>query len=454
MTEREILETIKESFNIANHVVVFEDIERKLSLVAPPKPFIFGKDRTLFLDLTILIGSRPIGVIEIKININFKQESLDQLKAYLDITKYRFGVLTDGNDAIIIDKYNNYRATDIAFKGVGSFIKNEISNVEYKTRLDKIKSNLRSKLTQSNIEEKELVELGHLYVDKINYSPFFNDYRFVDSYKSLSSKLESKFMLELLESNNIKRIYRYTGLQTAIKIVTESSYLMNGITGMNDISEITYADSVLRNTEENYETYHLNRIHNANRKFISCCSSEKDDLTMWRLYGDDSRGVCLEFQVKNEAIVDSEYFYLAKVSYANKDKTHPKLELLRIFVEGVSEAGEVFGMFNFDVWKHFFKPYEYHIEKEVRLLYFNNKNRHLSTEWNISSVNLITPFVKFTIDADFPLKLKKIIVGRNMTNLNMNFHQLKALTSVVNFGLGEMAGINVMKSNIKHYRSK
>ena len=52
--------------------------------------------------------------------------------------------------------------------------------------------------------------------------------------------------------------------------------------------------------------------------------SKKDDLNMWRLYGDDSKGVCLWYKVDDEL---PDHFFLAKVSYA-KNGTHAELSYL------------------------------------------------------------------------------------------------------------------------------
>ena len=81
----------------------------------------------------------------------------------------------------------------------------------------------------------------------------------------------------------------------------------------------------------------------------------------------------------------------------------------------------------FSVWQHFFKPYEYSVEHEVRLLFQNecqnqenndygsNHRPPFRRKWiHDSSYNIIAPIVTFDITSAnnaFPLVLDKVILG-------------------------------------------
>ena len=68
---------------------------------------------------------------------------------------------------------------------------------------------------------------------------------------------------------------------------------------------------------------------------------------MWRLYGDDARGVCLEFEVINGI----NGFVLAPIDYAEEKNKHESLDLLKKIIDLNVKFKEL------DKWKNFFKQY-------------------------------------------------------------------------------------------------
>ena len=95
--------------------------------------------------------------------------------------------------------------------------------------------------------------------------------------------------------------------------------------------------------------------------------TKKDDLGLWRMYGEDTKGVSLRYEV-NEPLPEG--FCLAKVSYAKRD-AHAELTYL---ASKLCKAlkGRSFEVSHLHSWLHFFKPEEYAMEEEVRLLYLNH----------------------------------------------------------------------------------
>ncbi len=156
---------------------------------------------------------------------------------------------------------------------------------------------------------------------------------------------ENDFFNKLLGCNSFTEIYRYASFDWFFSMIQNGKYRMCGIAGMNDPTEVDYFDKYVNNGVDKEKV--------DNNIFISSCCLLEDDLTMWRLYGDDAKGVCLTFKINCE----NENFVMSKVDYANKD-THRCLDIIKELInEGVFFK-------HLDRYKHFFKPYEYRIEKE------------------------------------------------------------------------------------------
>jgi len=87
------------------------------------------------------------------------------------------------------------------------------------------------------------------------------------------------------------------------------SHVMCSITCMNDKGETSYADKYV-----GYGAYanSTTSIKENNDCFIlSCCNKDMvDNLTMWRLYGNDGKGVCLEYDVDITKIDGKEFFFI------------------------------------------------------------------------------------------------------------------------------------------------
>lgn len=159
--------------------------------------------------------------------------------------------------------------------------------------------------------------------------------------------------------------------------------------------------------------------------FIMSCSTIKpnDSLTMWRLYGDDYRGVCIEYEVDGDKLGGD--YKLAKVSYGTSQDKHPELYFL-VNLQNQKIGDCRFKLRHFNVWKHFFKPHEYSDEKEVRLLVKNPKKQNY--KWILTSGNgIICPLIEFDSEKmkDLPLKLTRITLGGRNPEYNQNLNQLK-----------------------------
>lgn len=104
-----------------------------------------------------------------------------------------------------------------------------------------------------------------------------------------------------------------------------------------------------------WETYTTIKDNN-NSYILSCCASNKiDDLTMWRLYGQNAMGTCLVYDVKEE-FIDNDSFFFASVSYGQSEKKHEELDFIWKILRW-KKNGWKFKFNRWHIWKHFFKSY-------------------------------------------------------------------------------------------------
>ena len=240
---------------------------------------------------------------------------------------------------------------------------------------------------------------------------------------------ERLFMFYLLGTvKSGDKLNRYISDATLQSILDYKTHALCSLASMNDPSEVDYADNYMASKVKSLpDDYSF--MGDGIYTYIVSLSEEylNDDLTMWRLYGDNSKGVALEYTVPDK--YDTDYFLIAKVDYADENGKH---NLLDFFVEIMKiKLGErSFCLKDWNVWKHFFKPYEYQIEKEIRIVCFLDElvrnNRNVDKKW-IKSENgthfplIIVPFKSDNDNAVlFPLNITSIKLGCNYPNKQTN----------------------------------
>ncbi len=244
---------------------------------------------------------------------------------------------------------------------------------------------------------------------------------------------------------------RYTSLRSLFRTLHEGQQGMYCLVGMNDKSETNYVESYLGlNQDDN--------IYNAeveNRFFIlSLLPDDKyDDLTMWRLYGDNTQGVCIkyDYDLDDSDLLPDGRLTLLHTDYGIDKDHHPALDFLKELLD-VEIEGKKFRLRRLNEWKHFFKSYEYKDEDEVRLLYKAKKNEK-NSKWVLTSdYNIVTPIKMFSLD-DFPLKIKSITLGPNCPSKEVNFLQLKEMITHSDIPLSKEHDKDIVKiSNCLSYR--
>ena len=270
------------------------------------------------------------------------------------------------------------------------------------------------------------------------------------TYFMLTPPYERLFFCSLLGSTSgtPKRLCRYTSLASLFRTLSEKQQSMCSTVCMNDKTENDYAQKFISEAmpQSNVISRLQTRTSSVNADTFSFILSgsrmnKKDDLNMWRLYGDDSKGVCLWYKVDDE---------LPKI------EAHAELSYLSSKM-GKGVCGRNFEIRNLNSWLHFFKPSEYAVEEEVRLLYEMNDGSLLDTtngKWIYNTSNgIVAPIVRFPItktDNNFPLVLERIVLGPNLPERNINKEQLRLM--IKNMQIRVTDDFEISFSTIDSYR--
>ena len=263
---------------------------------------------------------------------------------------------------------------------------------------------------------------------------------FDDNKYTLKKEIERDLVNEVFQWKNVyEHIYRYTSLNTAFEILKKGRIKLFGIAGMNDASEPNYIEEILYQSGIQTSNAEKNKIF-----IMSCSIGKEDDLTQWRLYGDDAKGACLTFRTVRK----KGGFVVRKIKYIGQNsKPIQKLIKLIKYVEDLTEYMLVFNTIH--EWCHFIKPKDYEVESEVRLLYQLSDNDK-TDGWVLSNgTNIINPYIEIDLlNEDFPLKLIDIKLGPKCPERETNRFQLEEFIK----DSSKLKGISISESDIKNYR--
>ena len=261
---------------------------------------------------------------------------------------------------------------------------------------------------------------------------------------------ELVFFRTILKPYEEDYICRYTSYASLERILRERKQSVCSIVCMNDETECYYADGYITNSgDEKVKDALSTNYEELNDCQISSCTDIQmaDNLSMWRMYGDDAKGVCLKFKVRRD-LLDAKHFYLYAVSYAEGER-HNELDLIARLKE-LKIGDYSFEFATWYIWKHFFKPAYYKEEKEVRLLYFKQTSDQL--KW-IKAGTIMAPVIEFGIEKgknEYPLVLSEIMLGPKFLEAKTNVIQIGYWKKLQ--GIEEDAPCLVVPSKIEGYR--
>lgn len=273
--------------------------------------------------------------------------------------------------------------------------------------------------------------------DEILYDPAAECYL-------LKEETERSILENLLpeKADGVKEIAKYTTFEGLVAILESGKIRMNSIVSMNDKTETDFLADVIRNYKEDYEEEYDKYLF-ADKEFITSFTSRIDDLDMWRLYGDNARGVCLVFG--RDAKKKDELYKIRYIDPESED-----LKRLEGLMDTLKKKGIRFRWNLLQKCRHYLKHTDYKAEKETRLLLDSEK----PNGWFINRENgILTPFVERNIrktgaleEDDYPFRLRRIILGPSIREKDANLMQVFYLAHQFGYFL------SVEESRIQSYR--
>lgn len=217
---------------------------------------------------------------------------------------------------------------------------------------------------------------------------------------------------------------KYTSLKTLMNILNSGTMRLNSISTMNDPTETQklYSEgcNFIYENEDSNES-----IKFANNYYLTSFSSSKDDLNMWRFYGDNAQGVCMVFEplIEEHQVFDVNY----------DDLESESLMKIEAFLLTLNKEEIRFCLESYVDKYLFIKPKEFETENECRLVIATIDKPEFTVYPNN---NIVTPYIerKLTYNSKevnpsckeiFPLKLTRIILGPEMKNKDINKLQLE-----------------------------
>jgi|GEM_PF-1434815 len=403
-------------------------------------------------DIVIKKNNNPIAVVELKEKEISKEEVINEIKSIPIYCKYI--LIVDKNNSVVYDRHKNqiisenYELNELLSLFDKKIDTSEIEELkkEYAISLLKfLKEFNPHKNFNNDLNKKELnISLNDL-IKNIDFNLEKNTLNFITSDYQIEEKIFDYLLPDIESKKN--SIYRYTTLDTLYKIIDTNKYRINGIRSMNDQSDGVLIDKLIT-PYSNFEDDET--VRELNKKYVSSCSLLEDNLTMWRLYGDNSKGVCIELELKNNNSHSN--FFIKTINYVNDENVDVINLFKKVFVYFI-DKGINFKFKWLDAFKLFFKVADYKVEKEVRILFVNHDN--YKRNWMLAQpFGIISPFVEFDLlikseniyseNEELPFRIKKIIIGPNCPYKEKNIGQLKDLLNEKKFNR-----VNVIPSKIK-----
>ena len=377
-------------------------------------------------DLVIFRNDIPFVGIEYKSVLSSIQIELRPTFFYrrFQESNLKYGICTSGKENhFYLWKRGEFGFQESDFASIINAIKQDLPLGE-RLNINDFAVEILGLLPDSIVDVELYKNLDKLFTEE---NIIFDDTK---GYISFEQKVEDAFFKTLLPQMNVSKVCRYTSLNNLFLLLKEKHHCLCSLTCMNDIGETSYADNWIGDGAY-AETYKIVDENN-NSYILSCCDSDKiDDLTMWRLYGQNAMGTCLVYNV-NEELIDNNSFFFAPVSYGQSETEHWQLDFIGNILSW-SKNGWRFKFNRWYIWKHFFKSYLFKDEQEIRLLYIRSKDSNIERRWIMDSTNSIaSSLCLFDIEnSKFPLSLSSAIIGpkcsqqaSNIAQFNyMNFQQ-------------------------------
>lgn len=389
-------------------------------------------------DIDILVGNETTRLlaIEVKGTRFITTEVFSHIKENYQRSNAYCIILTDGENCIIAQRIQNQIYNDSEEQLFQEFL---TINKEYLVGLlsldtDNIIYNVKNAI--NGVTQSQGMSRDKVYIDKVQQLRTFFDTIQLQRQQNatillqqkatfvLSEDKEREFFYILLGAKEYSYIAKFSGERSLYSLLDYHTQNMCSLVCMNDPQEVGYVENY---PHDKGIDLRADTNDEANNTFIlsACEDGTEKDLTMWRLYGGDAKGICTKYKVNNSKL-NQNGFYLAPVSYAIEKGFHFELEI----VYALAKCGLAFK--NWYIWKHFFKSYDYSIEHEIRLLYLPNENNVKNVDGSIwftdDRTKIHSEMKLFKLDGNdehraFPLSIEQILLGNLFPNAGKNVKQ-------------------------------
>lgn len=259
----------------------------------------------------------------------------------------------------------------------------------------------------------------------------------------LKEEVEQNMLKDIKPERAVEpdEIAKYATLDTLVAVLQSGKMRMNSIVSMNDKTEIGFLEEYIRNYKEDFDE-ECDKYLFADKEFITSFTTRIDDLDMWRLYGDNARGVCMVFERINK---DSDELF--NISYIAEESD--VLEKIAKLQDALKDNSIRFRMNLLKKYQHFLKLSDYSSESECRLMVNSKK----TDGWFINRDNgILTPYIEKKLvreveeDNIYPFRLSGIFLGPASRELTANMMQILYMAAQCQYSLF------VKQSKITSYR--
>lgn len=294
----------------------------------------------------------------------------------------------------------------------------------------------------ADLKKKKIYELIHniygldIQITDILYDP-------ASECLVLKEEVEQNMLKDIKPERAVEpdEIAKYTTLDTLVAVLQSGKMRMNSIVSMNDKTETGFLEEYIRNYKEDFDE-ECDKYLFADKEFITSFTTRIDDLDMWRLYGDNARGVCMVFERINK---DSDELF--NISYIAEESD--VLEKIAKLQDALKDNSIRFRMNLLKKYQHFLKLSDYSSESECRLMVNSKK----TDGWFINRDNgILTPYIEKKLvreveeDNIYPFRLSGIILGPAFREQTANMMQVLYMAAQCQYSLF------VKQSKITSYR--
>lgn len=309
---------------------------------------------------------------------------------------------------------------------------------------EKDRFQILQKRFQTEILDK-IIKTNHLNAKFIG-NPDTRDYTSLSLCSCNRHYFESDYYLK-----DENQFIHFCSAKKMYSIINSGQIRLYNLSHQNDKDEFKFAAQLLGESPLACEKIRR-RIYS-----LSMCRSETEaDLTLWRLYGDDTKGVGLKLKIVNNPFYWMQY-HLSQIYYGNIEKLLTYKSRKDEF-EKTNKFRFIIGLERF---LGFHKSEHYSVEKEVRLIYvhknrenpfsFLTKTIDPNTLPEYISINLFNNYIYNEGQISDICHMDKPIIEIEEIVLGPNFRE----NNLIDFVKSKYTNIKIRKSSIGEiYKSK